>query len=568
MRVVTICLGLSLFLNTLQSELHAQSFDIQSPLDIPLYLSGNFGELRSTHFHAGIDLKTQGKIGQPVRSLESGYVSRVKVQAGGYGNAIYIMHLDGSTSVYAHLDSFFSEVAAYVISEQYRRKSFEVDLYLEANKFVVTKGMQIGVSGNTGRSGGPHLHLELRDNKQVPMNLLLHGIPVKDTIAPKIRRLFLYDNIDQETFQWQNKMSIPVYGENGKYSIPKTIEGSINVAFGIEVYDYLNGSANRCGVYTLDFFVDSVLIFSSKIDKISFGESRYIRTYGDYAEKKLNRRSVHRLFMEPNNNLSIYNDVKNRGVIHNGSNGEHDGLIVTTDAHGNKSQLSFKFALGVNKDQNFADTGQVKFYFNRENVYKNDFISFKVPKNALYANKWFNYSNASTKVNEIANIYSLGDELIPMHKNPELTIKPKGGINGISPEKLLIAKIDNEGNYSSEGGRWIDGAVRAKVSGFGRYTIIADTINPTIKPVSFGKRWYATGDVLSFKIEDDLSGIKTYNGYINDNWVLFEFDAKSGRISYRIDADKLSRSKEAHTLKIYVMDERNNIESFQGQFFY
>jgi hypothetical protein len=568
MRVVTITLSLCLCSFLSIKSLNAQHVDIQSPLNIPLFLSGNFGELRSTHFHAGIDLKTQGKIGQPVKAISSGYVSRVKVQAGGYGNAIYIKHIDGYTSVYGHLDSFFPEVAAYVKSEQYRQKSFEVDLYLEENKFVVTQGMIIGLSGNTGRSGGPHLHLELRDNKQVPMNVLLYGLPIKDTISPKMRRLFLYDNVDSETFQWQNKISVPIVGNNGEYSISKVLKGTSSIAFGIEVYDYLNGSSNRCGVYTLDLFVDSSLVFSNNIDKVSFGETRYIRTYSDYEEKKLNRRGVHRLFMEPNNNLSIYKEVLNRGILRINDTLLHKGKIIATDAYGNKSNLRFKFIVNSEQINSYVDSGIAKFNFAQDNIFEDDMISFKVPANALYANKWFNFSVIETGEEELSDIYSLGDELIPLHKSAELSIKPKGNLDGVSPEKLVVARIETDGDFSSEGGRWIDGRVKAKVSGFGQYTLMVDTISPTIKPVSFREGWYAAGDVISFKINDELSGIKTYNGYINDNWGLFSFDAKSGTLSYKIDKDKLSRSKNPHTLKIYVMDERNNIQSFSAKFFY
>ncbi len=567
MRHFTITYLLCMLIVTLSGRLLAQKVNVQSPLDIPLFLSGNFGELRSTHFHAGIDLKTNGKIGQPVRPLSDGYVSRVKVQAGGYGNAIYIRHNNGYTSVYGHLETFYPAISAYVKNEQYRKKAFEVDLYLEKNKFKVTREMEIGKSGNTGRSGGPHVHLEYRDQNQVPENLLLFDFPVKDTIPPQVRKLVLYDNLDPVTFQWQNKVSYPLYFSDGEYKLNKTIRGHSDIAFGIEAYDYLNGSSNRCGVYSINFYLDGELVFSNAIDKISFGESRYIRSYADYEEKIRYRRSVHRLFVEPNNKLSIYRQVKNRGIISIKDTLKHEAQIIAKDVYGNKSSVRFNI-MASKMENSFSDTGKIMLRFDEDNVYENEQLRFFVPKGALYANKWFDCTNSTSGKGGFGKIFSLGDENIPVHKYPELSVKYNGELKGVMPDKLLIVKLGYNGKKTSEGGRLKNGWVTAKVSGFGKYTIRADTVPPVIAPISFREGWYSVGDELVFKITDNLSGIKTYNGYVNDKWVLFEYDAKSNKLSFRIDKEVLKPSKKPHVLKLYVMDERNNLQSFTGTFFY
>lgn len=562
-------LRLTIALFILPIGLSAQHFSFQSPVDIPVFLSGNFGELRGTHFHSGIDIKTQGEIGKNIRTIEKGYVSRIKIKSGGYGHAIYITHPNGFTSVYGHLSSFFIEMENWVKEQQYKKKSFEIDLSLSKDQFPVEKGQIIALSGSTGHSSGPHLHFEIRNSNEVPLNVLQFELPVKDSISPVFRNLVVYNGFDLNTYTHSTKQIIPVYSKSNQYKIKNPVIARGNVAFGVEIYDFLNGSSNKCGVYTLDFYIEDRKSFAMKIDKVSFGESRYTRSYCDYAEKKLHGKSVHRLLIEPNNKLSIYDRKFNNSIIIPDDSSNYNCKVVATDVYGNVSELFFE-VISEQKDDNKKKLNNAFLAdYKTENTVQNDSMKFVLAKGGIYSNKFIHIKTEQTNDDFYSSQFTIGDQLYPTHKYPVLSLRITKNMNNIQPEKLIIARYDTSGKVISEGGRWYNGWISAKVDGFGCYAVIADTILPSIRPISFkNKGWYAAGDKLVFKISDDLSGIKTYNGYIDDKWALFEYDAKSDNLFYILDADRIEKTGELHDLKIYVMDERNNVQSYKGSFYY
>jgi hypothetical protein len=548
---------------------YSQLFDIQPPLDIPLFLSGNFGELRSTHFHAGIDIKTQGEIGKKVYSVADGYVSRIKIQTGGYGHSVYIKHPNGYTSVYAHLDKFYPELEAFVKNQQYAKKKYEIDIYPEKAKFPIWAGQQIGISGNTGSSGGPHLHLEIRDKSEAPVNVLNFFLPIKDTIPPVFKNLVVYQSIDAKTFQFSSKEFISVNGKQSEYRIEKPVKVSDISAFGIEIYDYLNGAQNKCGIYTLDFSIDDQLYFSMHMDEISFDEASYIKTYTDYAEKILNGTGIHRMFIETNNKLTIYNPSFNNGLYYLDDTLEHNAKIVATDVYGNKSKLEFKLVHNSGSSSILDKTsGLTYLYCDRDNEISDSSIIFKIPFGALYSDKTISFSKIPQASSFYSNTYCLGNELIPMNRYPSLSIKLKNQFLK-NADKLVVVRIDTTGKISSEGGTYSNGWLTAKVTGFGKYSVMSDSLCPLITATSFREKGrYKIGSVMSFKITDDLSGIESYNGYVDNSWVLFEYDAKTDSLFYKIDSERLDKKQELHDLKIIVTDERSNIAVFNGKFYY
>ena len=323
----------------------------RSPMDIPLYLSGNFGELRSNHFHAGIDFKTQGVIGQKIYAAAEGYISRLKIEAAGYGNTIYITHPEGYTTVYGHLDRFRDDVAGYVRDLQYTREQHALNIYPERDEWPVKKGEFIAWSGTSGYSFGPHLHFEIRDAAgQEPMNVLLFGFDIEDYVAPKMFSLYVYPRGDEGLVNnsWQ-KERFELVGDSGNYRLKPedTLRLNGKIGFGLEAYDFLNGAHNRCGLYRIRMLVDGDLEYHWEMNQFSFSESRYINSYIDYEEKALHKKTVQKTFLDPNNKLGLYEFAERGGIVDFSEQREYTVEFILEDAYENHSQLKFSVQGGM-----------------------------------------------------------------------------------------------------------------------------------------------------------------------------------------------------------------------------
>lgn len=569
----SIILVIGMVLIVSSNDLNSQSGyapDFVSPLKIPLLLSGNYGELRSAHFHAGIDIKTLGKIGQPVYAAEAGYISRIKIQSGGYGCSIYITHPTGYKTVYAHLDRFNSEIQTYVKQSQYKLQKFEVDLYPPRNKFSLLRGQQFAVSGNTGRSGGPHLHFEIREAKnEVPLNVLKFNFPIVDNLSPEFRNLYVY-TFPENSITGNNgefRKNYTVTRENDTlFYIDEVIELQNEFCgFGTEVYDFLNGSSNRCGIYSLELIVDDKSLFSFAIDNISFLKTRYINAHMDYELKTSEGRSVHRLFRLPNNRLPIYSGNNSENLLHLKEDSLYHGRILAKDAYGNVSYMDFKFRkkgeiVPVEKKD---ATKLVRW--NEGNEFAINGNNVRIPSGALYRDIYFDYREIESN-SEWSDTICIHHESEPLQKNIMIKITPDR-IPFQLKSKMLIARID-EDELSFEGADWQNSQLTAKSRDFGKYIVAVDTVSPEIVPVNFTEnRKYLDGESIVFKVVDQLSGIKSYNAFLNEKWALLEYDAKSDLMIYRIDKDEL-KSGLTYSIKLQVVDRMNNIAIFESQFVY
>ncbi|RMG76485.1 MAG: M23 family metallopeptidase, partial [Bacteroidetes bacterium] len=337
----------------------------RSPLDIPLLLAGNYGEIRSNHYHAGIDIKTEGVEGKNVYAAADGYVSRIKISEGGYGKALYITHPNGYTTVYAHLKRFNDTIEQYVRKQQYLKESYEIELFPPKNSLKVKKGDIIAVSGNTGGSGGPHLHFEIREtDTEVPINPLLFGFDIKDDIPPIIKHLTIYP-IDDTSFV--NRRSRPkryaLSGSNGKYSLSATPEVKGIIGFGIEVIDKLNGSNNRCGIYSIDLTIDGDTIYRHHIEDIPFHKTRYINCHVDYEAWKKDGIKTQRCYRLPNNQLDFYDKLKYNGLYMFTDDSVHEVRFIVKDTYQNTSELVFNVKSSTAKIQPFPqDVDSTKVY--------------------------------------------------------------------------------------------------------------------------------------------------------------------------------------------------------------
>jgi len=574
--LLTTILLFSLSLTGAYGQSAGSGPELHAPVEFPMRLSGNFGELRSGHFHAGIDIKTQGVTGKPIHAIADGHVSRIKVSATGYGHALYIHHPQhGLTSVYAHLKSFAPELDEHVKNKQYKQKNFEIQLFPEKGQFRVKRGEIIGYSGNTGSSQGPHLHFETRDlNRQEPLNPLRFNWNIPDHIPPKIFNVALYPlgpnaRVDGQTGKKFldvaaiNKNRFKVLGE----AVPK-VHGK--VGFAIRAFDFLDGAPNWCGLYTLKMYVDSVLMYHHRMDRFSFYETRYINSLIDYEEKVENSHSYQKTFREPNNQLDIYEYLRNNGVCEFRDDSLHTITFRATDAQGNSSELYVKVkgqrqvsASAGNpqsprkKEVNGGNPVKVMPYA-KSNSFKRADIRLQFPKNAFYDTVRFEYSK-DTIARESGQFYSdlhhIHRRHTPVHKKFSLSIEARE-LPDMLREKAFIARVDEEENtYEYAGGEPVNGFISTQTRSFGKYAIMVDQKPPTIKPFVINEQ------KISFKIDDHLSGVDSYNGYINGQWVLFEYDPKNNLLFYRVDTSRLKKS-ESYNLELYVSDAMNNVATY------
>jgi len=545
-----------------------------SPLEIPLLLSGNFAELRSNHFHTGIDLKTQGKVGQKVFAAADGKVIRIKISPYGYGKTIYIEHPNGLTTVYAHLKSFEPYLADIIRKIQYTKKSFEIDEDFSTKNIYYKKGDLIALSGNSGSSGGPHLHFEIRETvTQNPLNPLKFNFQVKDNIYPIIKSI-AFIPMDKNSFiNNENKIfELEIFGANGLY-MPKykdniLLSGSVGIA--INTHDLLNGSNNVCGVSNIKYWVDSTLVFQMDIDKLDYDTQRYINAHTLY-EKRIGA-NYHKCFVEPNNELDFYTILQSNGII----NFEDERLrkldFQVMDIFGNQSSVSIdvqctdnKPLVGVGGNTLMKHATMVNWETGSSFI--KDGISVMIPKKAFYKNEnivVINYPAGSTKNNALGR-FILGDKNIGVHHNIEITVPVDISLVQNS-DKLLVARVIDSEKYSSEGGIYKNGKISFKTKNLGEFIILLDTIAPRVSTHYFPENIKGIS-AFSLTISDNLSGIKHIKPSINGKWVLYDYDPKLNRLTFDIDSENFGL-KEENLFELQVTDERGNSTNFSKSFTY
>lgn len=529
-----------------------------APVDIPLYLSGTFGELRSDHFHSGIDIKTQGKEGIKIKAIESGWVSRIKISAGGYGKALYITHPNGFVSVYAHLKYFNDTIESYVRKLQYERESFEIETFPNQNELPVKQGETIAWSGNTGSSMGPHLHFEIREEaSQHTINpLLFNSFKVKDFYRPKIVEMAIYP-ADSHAFinGKQDTLFIPVAGWGAQHRLDYTGQIRVQglVAFGLLTHDVMNEIPNKNGVYEVKLFQDTVQVFGYKQDKLSFATSRYINSLIDYQTLVRQKKRFIRTEIDTNNLFRNYTQVAGNGLYLISDTTKNDFTWEVDDVYGNTSTLKFTLTGDTTTCAPKKLTTKTPYYIkvSEPRTISTERAEITIPANATYRSFYFDLKESKPDSNAYSATFMIHNPEIPLQKSITIRIKPNSLPAKMNDhDRLYLAYSPKGKSYAYAGGKMEDGWMKASTRKFGYYKIKRDTTRPEIRlnkiklATSHGK-----GQILSATISDKNTGVATYRATLNGQWILMEYDAKKNLLFYEID-ERMKAGKNNFTLEV------------------
>lgn len=523
--------------------------DLHRPLKIPLVLSGNFGELRSNHFHSGLDFKTQGKTGYKIYCAADGYVSRVLVSPWGFGRAIYVAHPQlGLVTVYGHLLSFNDKIDKRVKAEQYKRELFAIDLTFNEGEIPVAKGEVIALSGNTGSSGGPHLHMDVRDlatgDALDPLPYFKHLL--KDNVKPEVRKIALYPHggngaVDDTT--------IAAYRTTASLSKPFVAWG--HVVPGIVAYDKMPGVSNIYGVKYLSLYVDDIKVYNREIYRFSFDASRAVNTLVNYPDRLKNSwvMTTHVPASQPLD--SMIQTATRDGVIIIDEERDYKCRYELRDEYGNEKTIRFVIR-GKRKNIPQQQNKGALFHYDGNNSYSLDGLKLNFPVGTFYDNMYFNVETAQLP-EYLSSVYKIGNTGIPLHKNFDMEISlTKDTLTDKS--KYCLVRIKGK-RHTAIASTYQNGSIVAKTNQFGRYAVTIDNKAPSILPLN-KKNWARTRKIR-FRISDKLSGIDKYRGEIDGKWVLFEYDGKNALLSYELDNGHVVKGRR-HRVKITVTDACGN----------
>ena len=548
-----------------------KQFDFDDPLKEQLRLSGNFGELRGSHFHAGLDLKTNLTIGKPVYAAADGYVSRLKVAHFGYGKALYLTHEGGYGSVYAHLDRFADDIQNYIKNTQYKKERFQVELFPSKDKFVVKKGDLIGYTGNTGSSGGPHLHFEIRDPQSRPLNPLDYGIEISDTKSPIPTVLRWYPHN-------KNGRNVETYGQNLSLTqirpneyLAESLATSGRIGFGIGAYDQQDGSSNKNGVYRIKTSLNGALTQEILFDRISFDESKFMNRYMDYRHYRERKQRVQKLFRETNNPLGIIKILESDGYVSIEPGASYVYRIELMDYSGNQTTIDVPIvgleskdsqiiqASAKPQDQSGDDLEQLT------EIPNSSATSWSESRYSVFFSKGCFYESTALDLSVYSEILRLDRDRFAVYKPIKISYRA----DHLDPDylaKAYIARIDPYGKPIYQNTSRSGTTLETSVSALGNYGVFFDDVPPTISLRQPAEgQWYSKAKKLKVTIKDKESGIADYRATINGRFILMEYDYKTNRLTY--DFSDAIIDEAAHNLKVVVLDNAGNSTTFERLFY-
>ena len=557
----------ALFLVSIAVFQFVYSQNFAPPLRIPVSLSANFGELRNNHFHSGIDYRTQQIINKPVYSIDEGYVSRINVSPGGYGLALYIDHPSGYTSVYGHLNSYSKKIADYILKKQNEQETYRIDISLNPGEIPVAKGEQVALSGNTGGSGGPHLHFEIRDTKtQDALDVMnFPGKKMLDNQKPYIRGIAFYP---QEGKGVINGSSNPIrlgVGEtkSGAYGgLGRVINAWGTIGIGVKAYDRMNGTGSVLGIERVKLFVDGVRVFSSDMNRFPFDKTRMLNSFVDFEDWRNNKSFYMKSFIEPGNTLSLYEAINN-GYININAERDYNIRYELSDHFGNRTTYSFVIK---GKKQTIPPPLKCTNNMSRivSNWYHDSNFSLTIPMGNLYTDICYNHRQTASLI-YFSDIHQVNDRPVPLHRSGIIWLK----LNEKAAKDTTgfgIVQFNKQGKEDWVGGKYKNGGIETTISELGgRYAIVRDTVAPTITPIAPAN--WVSKKRINITLKDEKSGIAFSRGEIDGKFALFSNDVKSSTYTYVFDDSRLARGQN-HVLVFKATDGAGNTNEYRYEFVY
>ena len=521
------------------------------PLEVPMSLSGNYGELRSNHFHGGIDFRVGGVVGAPIYAAERGYISRISVSPSGYGNALYITHPNGYVTVYGHMHCFADEIAEFVRQRQYEQESFRQDISLTPEQFPVKKGDCIGKAGNTGSSGGPHLHFEIRDENNNTTNAFARGyLSIKDNLPPIFNNILFYglENVDGVPESYYIGMP-----KNGAISLPQ------HSYICVDAVDKQEGTNAKLAVNEYKVFVDNDLIYHFTLGEVPYSLDRDINSLIEFKQKVVRGRTYIKSYVEPANMLKDRIKHSNNGVISLSDTLPHKVKVVVKDIMNNYATRSYtvKRVDSLYRDKVPADTLPRNYaaWF-LPNFYMKDGFMMYIPQGVLYNSASMVIDTLQQRVTPYAPVWCAGSNRIALRK--AVSVVMKCNLPDTLADKAFLAYVYNGGKLGYAGGKYdpVKGEISANVLSLGNFTVAVDLVPPQITS-GIANNAVVKGNSLVFRMRDDLSGIKGYRVEIDGHWVLAEHDAKTRRVIVPLQYAQIPKGKK-HMLKMRVWDNCGN----------
>ena len=545
--MMRLCFFLHILLSSmLPTTAQTYNFNFGYPMDRSIVVTGNYGELRPNHFHAGLDFSTDPTKHLPLKSVADGYVSRIKISSGGYGKVLYVTHANGFVSVYAHQQVYAPKIDSYVKQKQTELQKNELEIYPTAAELPIKKGEIIGYSGNSGSSSAPHLHFEIREEKsEIPINPLL-VYPVMDDIKPVISQLAIYNTSDTTSINVQ--LIEVVKNTKEGLALPKQIITLAQNCFavGFSGFDQANGGLNKNNIYEAKLLLDNTLIYHHQLNNISFDNGRYVNVFSE----KVNNQKIQKCFTPSCHNIAIYKTLSNNGRIVLTDTLPHRIELIVNDERGNTNSVSFN--VKTKKLNGYVmSTKKYNAFCNKEFNTKTENVEVTIPAGTL------------THSSLVGIYYNQLGKLVVGDKNENLmnayTIKVKVPTPLKGKEKQLVLTY---GNNNCLTGKYENNWFITESKAFGSFAIDYDSIAPKMIQLHAaskkkGKTPTNHSNTLRVKVSDNLSGIGDYHVYMNNTWTIAEYDAKTSTISCEIapnttsiSVDVIDRVGNKSTLKV------------------